>query len=60
MLILSRKVGQQIVIGEGVVVTVLRVAGGKTTIGVEAPGDVKILRRELEDREPPPALAKAS
>ncbi|MGC4006575.1 MAG: carbon storage regulator [Pirellulales bacterium] len=47
MLILSRKVGERITIGEGIEIVVQRVAGERVTIGINAPSDVKILRGEL-------------
>ncbi len=48
MLVLSRKVGQRIVIGEKITVVVNRVAGNRVTLGIEAPDDVHIMRGELE------------
>lgn len=47
MLVLSRKPGEQVVIGSGITVTVLDVVGGRIRLGVEAPDDVRILRGEL-------------
>ncbi len=47
MLVLSRKVGERIVIGDGISVVVNRVAGNRVTIGIEAPDDVRIVRGEL-------------
>ncbi len=49
MLILSRKVGERIIIGEGIEVVVQRVSGDRVTLGLAAPRDVKILRGELEN-----------
>jgi carbon storage regulator len=48
MLILSRKVGEKIVIGDGITVVVNRVAGDRVTLGLDAPPEVKILRGELK------------
>ena len=48
MLVLSRKVGQRIAIGEDITVVVNRVAGNRVTLGIEAPNDVHIMRGELE------------
>ncbi|MDP6557917.1 MAG: carbon storage regulator [Pirellulaceae bacterium] len=48
MLVLSRKVGQRIVIGENITVVVNRVAGNRVTLGIEAPDNVHIMRGELE------------
>jgi carbon storage regulator len=47
MLVLSRKPGEKLVIGDGITVTVLEVVGGRIRLGVEAPEDVRILRGEL-------------
>jgi carbon storage regulator CsrA len=47
VLVLSRKVGQHLVIGGGIVVVVKRIAGHRVTLGIEAPGTVKIIRGEL-------------
>ena len=48
MLVLSRKVGQEIVIGDNVRITVTKVSGNRVTLGVDAPHHVRILRGELE------------
>ena len=47
MLVLSRKPGQSLIIGENIVLTVLEVEGDRVKIGVEAPREVAILRGEL-------------
>ena len=47
MLVLTRKNKEQIQIGDGITVTVLRVKGKSVRIGVDAPRDVRILRAEL-------------
>jgi carbon storage regulator CsrA len=47
MLILRRKVGEKIVIGDGIVVVVTRVSGARVTLGIEAPSAVHIVRGEL-------------
>lgn len=47
MLVLSRKPGEKVVIGEGITVTVLEIVGRRVRIGVEAPDDVRVLRGEL-------------
>jgi carbon storage regulator len=51
MLVLSRKCGEKVVIGEGVIVTVLSVEGGRVRIGIEAPDHIPILRGELVRRQ---------
>ncbi len=59
MLILSRKVGEKIMIGDGITVVVSRVSGDRVTLGLEAPPEVRILRGELSpfDRKPSEALS---
>ena len=48
MLVLSRKVGERIHIGDDVCVEVRRVAGNRVTLAVDAPLNVRILRGELK------------
>lgn len=50
MLILTRKVGETVTIGDGVLVTVLAVKGGQVRLGVDAPKDVAVHRGEVRDR----------
>ena len=50
MLVLSRKVGEKILIGDKIAVTVVRVAQGIVRIGVEAPKELPIVREEIKDR----------
>lgn len=47
MLVLSRKVGEQILIGGDIVVTVNRIDGNRVSLGIQAPSDVRIIREEL-------------
>lgn len=51
MLVLSRKEGEQLLIGDDIVVTITRISGNRVAIGVEAPRDVRIVRSELPPRE---------
>lgn len=48
MLVLSRKVGERLVIGGNITIVISRVAGNRVTIGIEAPDDVRIVRGELK------------
>lgn len=48
MLVLSRKEGERIVIGDNITLVISKVNGNRVTIGIEAPRDVKIVRGELE------------
>jgi carbon storage regulator len=50
MLVLTRKPGQSIMIGDGVEVQVLSVAGEKVRLGISAPRDVSIFRNEVYER----------
>lgn len=47
MLILSRKVDEEIVIGDDVVITVLSIRNGTVRLGVTAPRDVAVMRSEI-------------
>ncbi|MCA9195486.1 MAG: carbon storage regulator [Planctomycetales bacterium] len=47
MLVLSRKVGEKLVIGEKITVEVVRIKGNRITLGISAPLEVSILRSEL-------------
>ena len=47
MLVLSRKVGDKIMIGDNITVVVNKVAGNRISLGIEAPDDVRIVRGEL-------------
>ena len=47
MLVLSRRVGESVVIGDDVVISVLEVRGDVVRIGVEAPRHVQVRRQEL-------------
>lgn len=51
MLVLSRKEGEKLVIGDNITVVVSRVAGNRVTLGIEAPSDVRIVRGELKAQE---------
>jgi carbon storage regulator len=62
MLVLSRKTGERIRIGEDVTITVVRIAPHGVRIGIDAPGHMAIVREELgEDLEvAKPASASTS
>ena len=48
MLVLSRKENERIRLGDSIVVTVVRVAGDKVRLGIQAPPHIVVLRDELE------------
>ena len=50
MLILTRRVGETLMIGDDVAVTVLGVKGNQVRIGVKAPKDVTVHREEIYER----------
>jgi len=47
MLVLNRRCGEKLVIGECVTLTVLDISRGRVRLGVEAPADVRVRRAEL-------------
>jgi carbon storage regulator CsrA len=49
MLVLSRKIGEKIHVGNDITIEVRRVAGNRVTLAVDAPREVRILRGELKD-----------
>lgn len=53
MLVLSRKCGEEIVIGEEVRVTVLKIEGSAVKVGIDAPREVRIIRAEIDEPDPP-------
>ena len=51
MLVLSRKLSQQILIGSDITITVVKIEGNQVRLGIEAPPDISILRQELVARQ---------
>ena len=56
MLVLSRKATERVLLGDSIVVTVIRIAGDKVRLGIEAPRDVVVLREELSEKGDPAGL----
>jgi carbon storage regulator len=54
MLVLTRKIGERIRIGDTITVRVLEVRGSQVRLGVEAPADVRIFREEIYRPESEP------
>lgn len=49
MLVLSRKAGQALIIGEEIILKVVEIRGQQVRLGVEAPNHVSVVRQELRD-----------
>jgi len=59
MLVLSRKENEKVLFPDlGIAVQILRVAGGKARLGIEAPHDVSVVRQEIADAEQLTEFAK--
>jgi carbon storage regulator len=52
MLVLSRKLGEKICIGENICITVVDIDRGKIRLGIEAPREVPVFRQELLPNKP--------
>lgn len=49
MLVLTRKRGQRIIVGENIVLTVVEIRGDKVRLGIVAPKDVPVNREEVHE-----------
>jgi carbon storage regulator len=52
MLVETRQVNEKIMIGDNIVVTIIRIEQGQVRIGIEAPREIKVLREELVGTPP--------
>ena len=50
MLILTRKLGESIIIADNIVLSVLELENGQTTIGIDSPEECKVVETEMEKR----------
>jgi len=57
MLVLTRKVGEEIIIDGNIRVTLVALKGGQVRLGITAPAEVPVLRRELIAAADPPEAA---
>jgi carbon storage regulator len=55
MLVLTRKPGEKVVLGNGITLTVVEVRGNRVRLGIDAPAQVRILRAELARWQDDPA-----
>ncbi|MGD0045267.1 MAG: carbon storage regulator [Isosphaeraceae bacterium] len=60
MLVLSRKLGQSLRVGDGVRITVVKIDNNAVRIGIEAPEDVPIRRQEVAFELPEPLSKEAA
>ena len=64
MLVLTRKMNQSIMIGDEIEVSILSVSGDKVRIGIDAPRDIAVFRKEvylaIDEGTPPPGSAEAA
>ena len=59
MLVLTRKVDEKVIIGEGIVITVIAIRGARVHLGIKAPAEVSIQRQELGRSNAPTDQAPA-
>jgi carbon storage regulator len=50
MLVLSRRLGERLIIADAIVVTIAQIDRGKVRLGIEAPPNIRIVREELQTR----------
>ena len=50
MLVLTRRPGESIVVGEDIVVTVIEIKGGQVRIGIDAPRSIEVYREEIYEQ----------
>ena len=50
MLVLSRKLGEKIVLGNSIVLTVVKIDRNSIRLGIEAPSDIPVYREEIAPR----------
>ena len=60
MLVLSRKLGDKVYIGDNIIITVVDIDRGKIRLGIEAPRDMEIWRQELKEKMDAAKQASAS
>ncbi|QEG21915.1 carbon storage regulator [Mariniblastus fucicola] len=51
MLVLSRKESEKVLLGDDIVLTIVRLSGDRVRLGIEAPSNMLILREELDESD---------
>ena len=51
MLVLTRQTGERIMVGENIVITVVRIGPNSVRLGIDAPSDMNIVREELIEKD---------
>jgi carbon storage regulator len=59
MLVLSRKLGEKIVIGDNILITVVKIDRNQVRIGIEAPPDVLVYREEIAPQRVPKVSSRS-
>lgn len=51
MLVISRKSGESFLIGDNIEITIFEASGDKVKLGISAPKDIRVIRKELKETE---------
>lgn len=57
MLVLSRKVGERIQLGDNITITLVKINGSVVRLGIDAPRNMPVVRQELSSHSAQPAAA---
>lgn len=60
MLVLTRKKGERIHIGDDITVVITKIDGGRVGVGIEAPAQVRIERKEIAEKKRQPVACSAA
>lgn len=60
MLVLTRKVGEEIIIDEDICITILDIRGDRVRLGITAPKETRVDRREIYERRKGPSSEEAA
>jgi len=51
MLVLTRKIGERLIVGDNIAITLVQIHGNQVRLGIDAPREVNVRREEVEKRE---------